>query len=344
MCTSPLKGFRYGETKNGKPNYIIKSYSVDHLEVTPSGSINTCYDHFISDTAKTVINDCIEIPCGHCLECRLEYARQWADRCMLEASENEKNCFVTLTYDDPHLPIVEGVNPSNGEVEKYGTLVKSDLQKFVKRLRSRLDEKDIKIRFFAAGEYGEQTSRPHYHLIIFGWIPDDLQLIKMSNLGYAYYYSPFLEEVWPYGNNLVADCTWDTCNYVARYQVKKLEGSLDDETRKSTGIAKEFVTMSRRPGIGLNWYISHDVCYATFLNQYLKGKEGSIKISPNRYFDSYLEKSNPDLLEEIKEKRKEFQAQKKKIGLLSSSLPYLQQKQVKADSLKRKTKILKGEL
>lgn len=344
MCTSPLKGFKYGETKNGKHNYIITPYSVDHIEINNNGSINRCYDSFISDAAKFHISDCIEIPCGHCLECRLEYARQWADRCMLEASEYDENCFITLTYDDPHLPLVSAPDPNTGEITSFGTLIKKDLQDFMKRLRSRLSENDIKVRFFASGEYGERTCRPHYHIIIFGWIPKDLQLLKMSNLGYAYYKSPFLEEVWPFGNNLVAEASWDTFNYVARYQVKKLNGSLPKDTYEKTGIQKEFVTMSRRPGIGLNWYISHDVCYSTFLHQYLKGKDGSIRINPNRYFDSYLEKRDPELYEEIKAKRLEFQMQRKKIGLLSSSLPYLEQKKVQADSIKRRTKILKGEM
>lgn len=158
MCTSPLKGFRYGETKNGKPNYIITAYNIDHVEIGYNGTISKCTDFFISSTAKSVINDYIDIPCGHCLECRLEYSRMWADRCMLEALDHKENCFITLTYDDLNIPLVDGVRPDTGEVTKFKTLDKRDLQLFVKRLRKRLGG-DVKIRYFACGEYGEQTLR-----------------------------------------------------------------------------------------------------------------------------------------------------------------------------------------
>lgn len=339
MCTSPLKGFPYGETKNGKPNYIITAYSIDHVEIGPNGAISRCTDHFVSSTAKTAIFNYIEIPCGHCLECRLEYSRMWADRCMLEAQDHKDNCFVTLTYDDPHLPLVDGVVPDTGEVTKFKTLCKRDLQLFIKRLRKRLPE-DVKIRYFACGEYGEQTLRPHYHLIIFGWKPDenDLHLLKMSNLGYAYYHSDFIKEVWPYGNNLVADCTWKTCAYVARYVVKKYK--TDENPYKGTEIVPEFVTMSRRPGIGLNWLLAHNVCYATFLNQYLSTEEGSQKISKNRYFDSYIEKLDPELFQEMKEVRIHFQKERKKLEYFNSDLPYLQRLDVKRRNMENRTKVL----
>lgn len=344
MCTKPLKGFKYGETKNGKPNYIITSGDCDHIEVSSSGAIVRCFDHFVSDTAANVIWDNIPIPCGKCLECRLEYARQWADRCMLEAQDHKENSFITLTYDDDHIPTCEGFDPVTGEQKTFNTLCKRDLQLFMKSLREHLRPDGILVRFYASGEYGEQFMRPHYHISLFGWIPKDLKLYKMSNMGYCLYKSDELKDIWKKGDVIVSEMTWDTCNYVARYQVKKLSGTLDDETRVFSGIQKEFVTMSRRPGIGLNWYLSHDVCYAAFLNQYLKGKDESIKISPNRYFDSYLEKTDPERLCEIKEVRKHFQEQKKKIGLLNSSLSYQEILDVKDYNLKAKTKILKGEL
>lgn len=161
MCTRPLKGFQVGETKNGKPNYVIASFECDHVEIFHNGSVHKCYDSFISDNAKTYVRNYIEIPCGSCLECRLEYSRNWANRCVLEASMHDENCFITLTYDDLNLPLIDGTNPETGEVTKFKTLVKKDLQLFMKRLRSRLDEKGgIKIRYFAAGEYGDASYRP----------------------------------------------------------------------------------------------------------------------------------------------------------------------------------------
>lgn len=345
MCTNPLKAFPIGLTENGKTKYKICSYKVDHIEETMQGGYEKYYDRAIHTYPDAVIREFVEIPCGKCLECRLAYARQWADRCMLEASLYDQNCFLTLTYDDINVPKCDGYDNISGEVNKYHTLRKEDLQLFIKRLRDHISRKeDIKIRYFAAGEYGEQTCRPHYHLIIFGWIPSDLKLLSMSNLGYALYTSPFINEIWPYGNNVVADCTWETCNYVARYQVKKLNGTLTDEQRKTSGIEKEFVLMSRRPGIGLDWFTSHNISYAAFSENYLKGEKGSIRIGSNRYFDNKLEEVDKTAYDEIKAVRKHFMEERKKIGQINTDLPYLEQKKIVADNLRKKTKILKGEL
>lgn len=340
MCTKPLKGFENGKTKNGKVNYIIASANCDHIEISANDSINKCYDRHISPYAKSVLYKSIEIPCGQCLECRLEYSRQWANRCVLEASEHKDNCFLTLTYDDIHVPLNDSVNSITGEITKVKTLVKRDLQLFIKRLRKELNKDDIKIRYFACGEYGSHTKRPHYHIIIFGWKPNenDLQLLKKSELGYNYYCSNLIENLWPYGYNLVADCTWETCAYVARYVTKKVD--IKNEFYEENNIEKEFITMSRRPGIGFNWFLSHSVCYATFLNNYISTDYGSRKISHNRYFDSYLEKQDPIAFEKLKEVRKKFQTERKKMFIRSTDLDYLDALDVKARNLKNKTKVL----
>lgn len=342
MCTKPYKGFAYGETKNGKPNYIICSYDTHHLEIRQNDSYVKAKHPFVSDDCKKAVFEFIEIPCGKCLECRLEYSRQWADRCMLEAQLHDENCFITLTYDDNNIRTVDDVDPDTGEIVVYKTLDKEDLQKFIRSLRDWLNyhKPGCKIRYFAAGEYGEQTLRPHLHLIVFGWKPDetDLQLLKMSSLGYAYYKSKLLEELWPYGNNLVAECSWETCAYVARYCVKKYK--TDKNPYKGTKIVPEFVTMSRRPGIGLDWLISHHVCYANFLNQYISTPNGSRKISSNRYFDSYVEKTDPELFEKMKKIRKHFQHERKKLDNHSSELPYLQRLDIKERNLIKRTKVL----
>ena len=342
MCTKPLKGFKYGQTKNGKDSYIIASFDTDHIEISKNGSIVKAKDHFISDTCKIPVFEYTEIPCGKCLDCRLRYAKLWSDRCMLEAQQYEKNCFVTLTYDDDHLPKIEAANPITGEIQRYPTLVKKDLQDFMKRLRKAIP--DVKIRYFASGEYGEKFLRPHYHLMIFNWSPDftdPLQVMPLSNKK-EYYSSYLIEKEWTNGNNVVAPCTWETCNYVARYVVKKYPHEKNEIYE--TGIQKEFVTMSRKPGIGLEWLNSHYVCYATFLHQYLKTENGSIKVSPNRYFDTKMEDIDPEVMEEIKRIRKEFSKETKKAKYFQSDLSYLDQLQVEAANLERKTKILKGQI
>lgn len=347
MCTSPLKGWKYGKTVNGKDNYIITEYSVDHLEITGDTTVNRVVDHARRFYPSIVIRDYIEIPCGQCMECRLEYSRQWANRCLLESKDHDQNCFITLTYDNEFLPIVQDcVKPTTGEVVPMNTLKKEDLQKFFKRLRKRLDEKGIKIRYFACGEYGDQTQRPHYHAIIFGWYPDDIEVNEIrdsSGLGYRYYQSKTIQEAWPLGIHVVADCTWETCAYVARYVCKKAKG-IDKKLFDTIGVENQFVTMSRKPGIGANWFSSHSVCYANFLNTYVGTDFGSRKISHNRYFDKKLEDIDPKLLEDLKNIRKEFQKDKNRAELSNTSLPYLQYLETKNSNLLKKTKGLKRDL
>jgi len=94
----------------------------------------------------------LELRCGQCIACRLEKSRQWAVRCMHEASQWDNNVFVTLTYDDEHLPEDQGLDVS-------------EFQRFAKRLRKA--RPDDKVRYFHCGEYGEQLQRPHYHALVF---------------------------------------------------------------------------------------------------------------------------------------------------------------------------------
>lgn len=340
-CSAPLKGFKLGKTNKGKDNYIITPYECNHIEVR-NGSIVKCYDRGISASADKVVSDFIEIPCGHCIGCRLEYSRQWANRCLLEMQQHDKNCFITLTYDDDHIKNKWFSKLKDKQEYIVPTLVKKDLQLFFKRLRKELDKQDIKIRFFACGEYGDNTFRPHYHAIIFGWMPSDLSLVSKSDLGYNYYSSDILTKIWPNGFNLVTDATWETCAYVARYVTKKVNGRLES-VYSDNNIEKEFITMSNRPGIGYDYYFGSEgkKCYATFLSDYIKTDFGSRKISRVRYFDKKLEEQDPDLMQKLKKTRKEFEKDRKKLLRKTTSLPYLDQLKVEEKVLKNKTKVFK---
>lgn len=338
MCTRPLKGFKYGKTKNGKDNYVIRSYSVDHLEVDSNGNLVDCLTPAAFVHGRTVIREFIEIPCGKCLECRLDYARIWSNRCFLESLDHEKNCFITLTYNDDFIPQKDSVDPVSGEIVRYKSLKKTDFQLFMKRLRQRLD---VPIRYYSCGEYGEHTKRPHYHAIIFGWYPDEDDLVPVgkNGLGQILWSSSLLTEVWHYGNNIVGDCTPESCSYVARYVQKKVNQNYD-KLLKLMNVEPEFVLMSRRPGIGYNWIDKNKKCYATFLSNYESKHDGSVKISPNRYFDTQLAKTDPNTLADIKENRKEFVKQKKRLESKTTSLPYLDALKVKEENLKARTKAL----
>lgn len=170
------------------------------------------------------VGEVVRVPCGQCIACRLNYGKLWSIRMMEELKHHDKACFATLTYDEEHL---------NEICEDYGNicLVKSDLQKFWKRLR-----KERSVRYFACGEYGDRFGRPHYHAIIYGVDPSEIDLIQ---------------KYWDKGYVKLGTVTPDSCSYVAKYMTKKLRGkALDDKLAEDPSYQNEFVLMSRRPGIG----------------------------------------------------------------------------------------------
>lgn len=108
----------------------------------------------------------LQIPCGYCILCKEEHARQTAIRITHEATCHLQNSFVTLTYSPKHLP-------------PYSSLRYDDLTKFWKRLRKRFG----KLRYYAVGEYGDRTLRPHYHACIFGhdFLEDSIEVRAEPN-------------------------------------------------------------------------------------------------------------------------------------------------------------------
>lgn len=244
-------------------------------------------------------NEELSIQCGQCIGCRLEYSRQWAMRCMDEASLYENNSFITLTYDDKHLP-------------KGGSLEKRDFQLFMKKLRKDIYAKDIisgpvpdekKVRYFHAGEYGETNGRPHYHACLFNYRFDDLVLYTVNRNGDKLYNSKTLEALWPQGMSIVGDVTFESAAYVARYVLKKYTGKQSDDhyLNKQTGeiLPKEYTTMSRRPGIGLNWYnkFKDDVFPSDF--KVVRGK----KMRVPKFYEKRYELDNPEEYGILKQRR-----------------------------------------
>lgn len=230
----------------------------------------------------------VKLPCGQCSGCRIQYSREWANRCMLELQYHDSAFFVTLTYDDIHVPRSYYADPETGEAMTSLTLCKRDFQLFMKRLRRKFG--DDHIRFFMAGEYGSNTFRPHYHAIIFGLHLDDLSLYKKSPQGFSYYNSPSLQACWSdpetgqaLGFAVVAEVTWETCAYTARYVMKKLTGK-ESEFYKTFNITPEFTLMSRKPGIARQYYDEHpDIYKKEFIN--VSTEKGGLKFKPPRYFD-----------------------------------------------------------
>lgn len=222
--------------------------------------------------------DTIYVPCGQCVGCRLEYSRQWAMRCVHEfETAGRVGSFITLTYNPDNLP-------PDGKVHK------DHVQKFFKRLRKKFGNG---IRFFACGEYGHNFKRPHYHAIIFGLQFTDLMIHTVKH-GYQYYRSPTLERLWPYGFSLVGNVTFESAAYVARYVFKKQKGDDVDDS------LQPFVLMSRMPGLGHDWYNKYK--NQIYPNDFIVIRDG-ITCKPPQYYDSLLEKDNPELYEQVKAAR-----------------------------------------
>jgi len=234
----------------------------------------------------------LRLPCSRCIGCRLERSRQWAIRCVHEASLYEDNCFITLTYSPKYLPV-------------DGSLNVRHFQLFMKRLRKRFGEG---IRFFHCGEYGEKYRRPHYHAIIFNLDFHDKYLWKENN-GYKLYRSPTLEALWPYGHSSVGSATFESAAYVARYILKKVTGddasnhyvgSVDFDTGECSVLKPEYTTMSRRPGIASAWFDKFQSDVYPSDTVALRGRE----MRPPRFYDGRFELTDPEEFESLKVRRK----------------------------------------
>lgn len=223
----------------------------------------------------------MQVPCGQCIGCRLERSRQWAVRCMHEKMMHEQSSFVTLTYDDKNLPA-------------DGGLVKRDLQLFMKRLRKK---RDRGLRFFACGEYGEVTFRPHYHLLFFNTRFSDQKFYKNSGDN-PLYVSDELSELWPFGHNRIGEVTFESAAYVARYCLKKVTG--ESAVGHYGGRSPEFVLMSRRPGIGFGYYEKFGQQAYVHDNVIVNG----VPVTPPRYYDTKYELVDAKRLERLKRKRR----------------------------------------
>lgn len=167
----------------------------------------------------------LECPCGGCLSCRINRRRVWAHRILLESFKHGDSSFVTLTYNDQHVPDL---------------LVKEHYQNWLKRLRKSLFPR--KIRYFLAGEYGELTGRPHFHAALFG--------LDRFTAGGVDGTSGIVQSSWykdrsdqsSFGFTSVGTLTWESAQYVAGYLTKKVVSSENS--------VREFSRMSLRPGIG----------------------------------------------------------------------------------------------
>lgn len=229
----------------------------------------------------------LAVPCGHCLLCRVEHSRQWAVRIMNEAQLHLYNAFVTLTYADEHLP-------------EHNSLHFEDLQKFWKRLRKRAGE----LRYYACGEYGDKTNRPHYHACVFGHSLAEGRIIIRQEPTLLWT-TPWLNQAWGKGQVSVGALTFETAQYCAAYVTKKLHQAkryvrTDEETGELIPLEQPRAFMSLKPAIGKDWVTQ----YGALAFEHDRVIVNARAQKPPRYYDRWLEQTNPTKHKEIKEKRK----------------------------------------
>lgn len=211
---------------------------------------------FVLEDGVVLTRNGFPVPCGKCDACKCAKAREWSLRCLMEYETAGSAVFVTLTYDDVHIPADRKVS-------------KDDVQRFFKRFRKNLD---IPVRYLVCGEYGGITHRPHYHAILFGVSLDDLHVKVQGSArsGNLQFESDLLSKSWQNGFAVVSDFSAETASYVARYNVKSV---VSDEG---------FLLMSRRPGLGVEWLKKHDLNVDDSV--YFKGKSYFLP----RYFKTLL--------------------------------------------------------
>jgi len=212
---------------------------------------------------------------------------------------HEDNCFITLTYDNEHLP-------------RDGSLHVEHWQKFAKRLRKARGP----FRFFHCGEYGAKSLRPHYHAAIFGLGFEDQVKWKKNSRGEWLYVSKLLGNSWKFGFSSVGALTYESAAYVARYVMSKATvpesedpavlarqkrhftryERIDRETGEVHTVKPEYVTMSRRPGIGTSWYEKFKSDVYPSDEVVVEGR----RFRPPRFYDEKLDEA---ILGELKDKR-----------------------------------------
>lgn len=258
----------------------------------------------------------LPLPCKQCRGCRLDRAREWAIRCVHEASLYENSCFITLTYSPDDLPYL-------------GSLQKKDFQNFLKRwrqhnvrearkklgfkMRQRLKPHQRAalrhatgvLRYYYCGEYGEQLSRPHFHAIIFGQTFADKTLWK-KHRDHPIYRSETLEKLWTKGHSSIGTVTFESAGYVARYVTKKITGANApdhyerlNEYGEYIQIQPEYTDMSKKPGIAANWFKKFSADVYPSDEVILRGK----KLRPPKYYDKLFDISCPDEMDEVKFRR-----------------------------------------
>ncbi|WNK14765.1 MAG: replication initiator protein [Microvirus sp.] len=282
-----------------------------------------------SELKKHDVTRTLDLPCGQCVGCRLDRSNAWAHRCWHEAQLHQDNAFITLTYDEQHLP-------------ENNQLVYRDWQLFMKKLRAKTSmdieleskteprkctppcttrttksrdinipenlntenlrkkqkKKTKKIKFYMAGEYGTEKGRPHFHACLFGHDFKDKIYYKKTSSGSKLYTSETLDKIWGKGFTSIGDVTIESAAYIARYIVAKITGPgseryyerINYNTGEIYDLTPEFNRMSLKPGIASEWIEKYESdCYPEGELTLLEGR----KTRTPKYYDRKYKKREP---------------------------------------------------
>lgn len=206
----------------------------------------------------------IQVPCGKCIECRLEYAREWAVRGQHESLCYKDSIFLTLTFDEKNI----GDNKLNYH----------EFQLFMERLNY---ETKTRPAFMVSGEYGDRTGRKHYHVIIFGYRPTDAYPIRRTPDDHLVYRSPTIEKIWKHGLTEFGSVTFESISYIARYCLKKRGNPETDPLFKT----------SRFKAIGKSWLEKN---FEDIFNTGICITRDGFFTKIPRYYEKWFNKNHPE--------------------------------------------------
>ena len=218
--------------------------------------------------------DRITVPCGKCAACLQNRRGEWTNRLKIELEDSISAFFITLTYNEEHVTFCD-----------VPSLVKSDLQKFIKRLRKSIEP--YKIRYYAVGEYGTITNRPHYHIILF-----NLPVDKIDNLRKAWTDKQG-EEI---GHIDVGAVTGASIHYVTKYHINK--------NTSPDGVQPSFCLMSRQPAIGHKYVEKYGINHRNRPDRaYILERGGAKNRLPRIYKDKLYSSQQREKIRILNQKR-----------------------------------------
>lgn len=264
----------------------------------------------------------INLPCRQCAGCRSDNAKMWSLRAFNELTCHDKNCFITLTYDNASSVVAN-------DPMCIASLRYKHFQNFMKRLRKRFPNSNI--GYLVCGEYGIQDGRAHWHAILFGFDFPDKKLVYVKR-GFNHYDSEILRQCWSTYDRVndsyesigfidLCNVDYECCAYVAGYVLKKLDvgnvggvvshyydpgsNQIEEIRLAIEGRCPPLIRSSKRPAIGLNWYNKYgkNACEKGFST--VRKGDKIMKIRTPAYYYSKFEQQYPDLYQNIKESREQ---------------------------------------